>query len=125
MNPAAPALASSAPALALATPAGASCTARLGRSRYGTLLPHIEVRLPRGSHFRLMKAALHQLAAAVESATPRSERWLVQVEPVSDALGHVSLELVDGTEAEAQRGLALLRAVLSATTSAAPAAPAS
>lgn len=100
-------------------------TARRGRSRYSTLLPHIEVRLPRSSHFRRMKATLHQFAA-LKAASPRSERWLVQVEPVSDALGHVSLKLVDGTEAEAQSALALLRAILSATPApATPAAPAS
>lgn len=82
----------------------------LGTSRYGNLEPHIEARSRRNTHFRQLHAALHLLAAAVEMATPRSERWRVQTEG-HDTTGRVFLELGDATEVEAQRGLAVLAVV--------------
>lgn len=89
----------------------ASFRALLRSSRYGTPMPTLEVRLPRGAHFRQLHITLHLLAAAVEQATPARERWLVQLEG-HDSLGFVYLELLDGSDTEAQRGLALLRSVL-------------
>ena len=86
-------------------------TARLGRSQYGTARPQIEVRVPKGTYFRKLKAALHALAAEVERATPSQEKWVVEIDAFSDDRGQVSLELVNGDAAEEQRGLALLRQV--------------
>lgn len=88
----------------------ATLSVRICTSRYGHLEPQIEVRLPRNAHHRQLHAALHLLAAAVEMATPRSERWCVQTEG-HDTTGRVFLELCDATEAEAKRGLAVLAAV--------------
>ena len=96
--------------LALRPFASAALCVRMGTSRYGHLEPQIEVRFPRTTHYRQLGAALHLLAAAVEMATTRSERWCVQTEG-HDTAGRVFLELGDATEAEAQRGLAVLAAV--------------
>lgn len=101
----------------------ASCKARLGASRCGTPQPTLEVRLPRGAHFRQLHTVLHLLAAAVEQATPARERWLVQLEG-HDTLGYVYLELIDGSDAEARRGLALLQTLVSSLAPAAPSPPA-
>lgn len=90
--------------------AAATLSVRLGTSRYGNLEPQIEIRFPRNTHFRQLHAALHLLAAAVEMATPRRERWCVQTEG-HDTTGRVFLELGDATEAEVKRGLAVLTAV--------------
>jgi|GEM_PF-710280 len=90
--------------------ASATLSVLLGTSRYGNPEPQIEVRFPRNTHHRQLGAALHLLAAAVELATPRTERWCVQTEG-HDIVGRVFLELCDATEAEAQRGLAVLTAV--------------
>ena len=81
-------------------------------SRYGsTPEPQIEVRMPKGTHFRRLHAALHRLAAEVELATPAREAWVVQTDPTSDERGRVYLELANGDEAEAARALALLRTI--------------
>jgi hypothetical protein len=88
----------------------ATLSVRMGTSRYGNPEPQIEVRFPRTTHHRQLHAALHLLAAAIEMATPRSERWCAQTEG-HDTSGRVFLELGDATEAEAQRGLAVLTAV--------------
>jgi hypothetical protein len=56
-------------------------TVSQGESRYGTAEPQIEIRLPKGTSHRLVSAALHQLAADVELATPERERWIVQTTP--------------------------------------------
>lgn len=93
--------------------ANATLTAGQGQSRWGsTPEPEIEVRYPRGTHFRRLHVALHLIAAEVELATPAGERWCVQTEGTSDERGRVFLELSDGTPAEANRGLDLLRKVL-------------
>jgi Ser-tRNA(Ala) deacylase AlaX len=96
--------------LALRPLTAATLSVRLGASRFGNPEPQIEVRFPRQTHHRQLGTALHLLAAAVEMATPRSERWCVQTEG-HDTTGRVFLELCDATEAEAQRGLAVLVAV--------------
>lgn len=93
--------------------ANATLTAGQVQSRWGnTPEPEIEVRYPRGTSFRRLHAALHLVAAEVETATPAGERWCVQTEGTSDERGRVYLELADGTQAEAKRGLELLRKVL-------------
>ncbi len=80
-------------------------------SRYGTPEPQIEVRLPKGTSFRRLHAALHRLAAEIELATPVRESWVVQTDATSDERGRVYLELANGDEAEAARGVALLRTI--------------
>jgi len=77
-------------------------------SRYGTPEPQIEVRMPKGTSFRRLHAALHRLAAEIELATPARESWVVQTDATSDERGRVYLELANGDEAEAARGVALL-----------------
>lgn len=57
-------------------------------------------------------AALHELAAKVELATPERERWIVQTESFYDARGRVYLELSDATPTEADRALALLKTLV-------------
>jgi len=88
-----------------------SATIKVGQvaSRYGTPEPQIEVRTPKGTHFRKLRAALHMLAAEVELATPAGESWVVQTHATSDERGRIYLELADGNEQEAARGLELLR----------------
>ncbi len=78
-------------------------------SRFGTPEPQIEVRMPKGAHHRKVRAALYMLAAETELATPAGESWVVQTDATSDERGRVYLELADGNEQEAARGLALLR----------------
>ena len=89
--------------------AQATKTVSQGESRYGSPEPQIELRFPKGTHFRALKAALHKLAADVELATPANERWIVQAEDFYDARGRVYLELDGATPAEAARGMALLK----------------
>ena len=89
-------------------------TINIGKTEFGTPSPRIEVRLPRGTAWRHAKAALHQLAAAVELGTSAHEQWSVQIVESSDFHrpgGRVQLELADGTETEATRGMALLEQI--------------
>jgi hypothetical protein len=87
-------------------------TVSQGESRYGTPEPQIALRFPKGTHHRVVKAALHKLAAEIELATPASERWCVNIEDYNES-GRVYLELADATPAEAARGTALLEKVAS------------
>jgi len=86
----------------------ATKTVSQGESRYGTPEPQIALRFPKGTSYRVVKAALHKLAAEIELATPASERWCVNTEDESES-GRVYLELADATPAEAARGMALLK----------------
>jgi hypothetical protein len=61
----------------------------------------------KGTSYRVVKAALHKLAAEIELATPAGERWCVNTEDFNES-GRVYLELADATPAEAARGMALL-----------------
>lgn len=85
----------------------ATKTVSQGESRYGNPEPQIALRFPKGTHFLVVKAALHKLAAEIELATPASESWIVQAEDYNES-GRVYLELADATPAEAERGMALL-----------------
>ena len=78
-------------------------------NQYGIPEPQIEIRLANGAHHRLVSAMLHKLAADVEMATPVRENWIVQTESLHDGRGRVYLELADGTDAEAEHGMAMLR----------------
>ncbi len=89
----------------------ATKTVSQGESRYGTPEPQIALRFPKGTSYRVVKAALHKLAANVELATPASERWCVNTEDFNES-GRVYLELADATPAEAARGMALLETAL-------------
>ncbi len=90
-----------------------ACTisTEIGESRYATRQPQLALRAPKGTHYRQVKAALLALAAEAELATPTSERWIPQVDHAGDEFGYVYLELAEGDEAEAKRGLALLRRI--------------
>ena len=57
-------------------------------------------------------SALLTLAADAELATPASERWLVQIDDAWNELGYVYIELSGGSDAGAQRGLALLKRIV-------------
>jgi hypothetical protein len=81
-------------------------------SRYGNAEPQIALRYPKGTHHRVVKAALLKLAADLELATPANESWLVNIEEYCDASGRVDLELVNATPAEATRGMALLKTLM-------------
>lgn len=93
------------------TTKGATITASMVASRYGNPEPQLEVRMPKGTSFRRLHAALHLLAAEVELATPAGEAWIIQTDATSDERGRLYLELADATEEEAKRGLALLRRI--------------
>ncbi len=87
-------------------------TLTLATARYGTLAPQIELTTPKGTHYRALSAAAHRLAADIETQTPRSERWNVNIELSSDNRAYVSLELMTGSAEEAERGMALLRTLV-------------
>jgi hypothetical protein len=89
----------------------ATKTVSQGESRYGTPEPQIALRFPKGTSYRVVKAALHKLAAEIELATPASERWCVNTEDFNES-GRVYLELADAMPAEAARGIAVLRKLL-------------
>lgn len=82
-------------------------TVSQSESRYGTPEPQIALRFPKGTSYRVVKAALHRLAADVELATPAGERWCVNTEDFNES-GRVYLELADATPAEAERAMGLL-----------------
>ena len=94
---------------AMTLPARITMTVSLTSSHYGCHRPQIEIRLPKGTHHRPLAAALHLVAARVELATPTGEGWVVQTEAFCDGRGIVYLELVKADDAEAARGVALLR----------------
>ncbi|MCB9728214.1 MAG: hypothetical protein H6744_09770 [Deltaproteobacteria bacterium] len=73
----------------------------------GSHEPQIALRFPKGTSYRVVKAALHKLTAEIELATPARERWCVNTEDCNEC-GRVYLELADGTPAEAERGMAML-----------------
>jgi hypothetical protein len=91
---------------------GATLTARLGESQYGTPEPCIEVRFLDQVRYRVRSAALHALAAEIEAATAATDHWCVELADGNYESGRVWLELADGTGEEAERGMALLRRVL-------------
>lgn len=86
-------------------------TVSQGESRYGTPQPQVALRFPSGTSFRVVKAALHKLAADVELATPASEGWCVNIEDSNES-GRVYLELADATPSETARGMALLKTLV-------------
>jgi hypothetical protein len=89
----------------------ATTTVSQAESRYGSPEPQIALRFPKGTHYRVVKAALHKLAAEVELATPAPESWCVQVDDYNES-GRVYLELAEATPAEAARGMAMLQKLM-------------
>lgn len=77
-------------------------TVSQGESRYGTPEPQIALRFPKGTSYRVVKAALHKLAAEIELAT-RERALCVNTEDYNES-GRVYLGLADATPAEAERG---------------------
>lgn len=65
------------------------------------------LRFLKGTSHRVVKAALHKLAAEIELATPASESWCVNTEDYNES-GRVCLELADATPVEVARGMSLL-----------------
>ena len=81
--------------------------ARPFRQRLSPCRAQIALRFPKGTSYRVVKAAFHKLAADVELATPANERWCVNTEEFNES-GRVYLELAEATPAEAARGTAML-----------------
>jgi hypothetical protein len=89
----------------------ATTTVSQGESRYGSPEPQIALRFPKGTSYRVVKAALHKLAAEIELATPANESWCVNTEDYNES-GRAYLELADATPAEVDRGMALLKTLV-------------
>ncbi|WP_226993978.1 hypothetical protein [Myxococcus hansupus] len=85
-------------------------------ARYGIPQPYIEVRFPRDTHQRTLRAALHRLYADVEMATPEGALWNVHIEFLPDILmysgGRAYLELGEGTPEENERATAMLKSLV-------------
>jgi hypothetical protein len=64
-----------------------------------------------GTSYRVLNAALYELAAEIELATPAREGWLVQTERLGPTRGRVYLELGSATPAETERGMEMLKAL--------------
>ena len=91
-------------------------------NEYGLPEPSIRIELSPETHWRFVKAGMHLVAARVELLSV-AERWCVQTRTNDsyDYMGRVYLELADGTPAECERGLAVLRAVVAQDFAALPA----
>jgi hypothetical protein len=84
----------------------------LATGEYGTPTPTIRVLGERGEHPRAISAELHMLAAAAELATMKTpDTWNVELYHDHDTVGSIRLELIEGDNAEAERGMALLTRV--------------
>lgn len=86
----------------------------LGVTNYTASEPQLELIAPPGTSHRMVRAVLHQIAAAAEIETLRrgSDGWIVRVEHGrTSENGFVVLELIDGDPHEAGRALAVLHAV--------------
>jgi hypothetical protein len=82
-----------------------------GKVRHGSPVPQIDVRFPKGTHYRAVKATCYKIAAEIEMATPAGEKWSVQIDAYNET-GRVYLELDGSTPAEAERGMTLLAKIL-------------
>ncbi|MEZ4376231.1 MAG: hypothetical protein R3B07_35835 [Polyangiaceae bacterium] len=74
--------------------------------------PTLEVRLPKGTPARTVRATLYRILAEVEAATPESESWTVHLEWLPGwprvAGGTVVIRLDDGSPEEGARAHAVL-----------------
>jgi hypothetical protein len=89
----------------------ATLRAELATSAYGTPAPTLRIALPNGTHYRLIKAVLHHVAATIELSVPSDERWCVEIDRMGENSGTVAIELMHGTPAESERAMALLQRV--------------
>ncbi|RJS13003.1 hypothetical protein DRW03_36305 [Corallococcus sp. H22C18031201] len=91
---------------------GARMNLTLAKNRYGTSQPQLDILLPPGATHRQLSAFLHALSASLELNTPASERWLIRQDCCAGPdRGCIYLELAEGDEAEALRGMMLLDTV--------------
>lgn len=81
----------------------------LSTSRHGIRQPEIQLGFGAKTHWRIEHAALFEIAAKVERATPENERWVVGV---NQECNTVYLELGEGDEAEAARGMAVIERIV-------------
>jgi hypothetical protein len=95
-------------------PVAVSQRATLSESRYGTARPVIELESAPGTHWRVIHAAAHVIAARVQMSTPIEEGWNVGIESRGDRWAEVYIELADGKREEAERAMALLREIAEA-----------
>lgn len=91
---------------------GLRVSVELATSEYGTPRPTIRMRAPERSPHRRLAAALHLVVALAELEALPHERWGAYAELGADDSGRVYLELFDGSDAEASRGMEVLRAVI-------------
>ena len=91
-------------ALATNVKSTAKITVKLETSDYGNPQPTLRIALAKGTHYRVLRAALLRAASEIELATHTREGWIVVVTDNS-----VHLELLHATDAEAARGMALLQ----------------
>jgi len=82
---------------------------QITKSEHGTPCPTavLTSQGPR-ENYRVLRAAMYRLAAAVEDATPTGEGWVVVVAHDSDLRARVYMELVHGNLGEERRALAVL-----------------
>jgi hypothetical protein len=84
----------------------------LTETRYGAPRPTIELETAPGTHWRVIHAAAHAVAARVQMSTPIEESWNVEIERRGDRWAEVYIELAYGQQEEADRAMALLRRVV-------------
>ncbi|MCP3104542.1 hypothetical protein LZ198_37335 [Myxococcus sp. K15C18031901] len=81
----------------------------LTQNQAGTAQPQLDILLPAGATHRQLRALLHAFSANLELNTPANERWLIHNDCcVGPNHGRIYLELAEGDEAEALRGMLLL-----------------
>jgi len=87
-------------------------TACLGTSSEGKPEPRIDFHMPAGVEYGTAMTWIEKVSGAVELATPNGERWEIYLGYFREfSSGRVLLELAEGTAAEAERAMAILRSV--------------
>lgn len=88
---------------------GVAMTVALLQSEYRTLQPTLSIRVLGSSLGSRKGRSLALMAMAIaELGTPSNERWIVQSTLRNNGAWWVYLELIDGTEAEAEVGMTTL-----------------
>ncbi len=93
-------------------PQNMSIRVKVSESDHGGLTPEIDVSIPSTWPKRRLKAMLYSLAMDAEVLTPLAETWVTEIEVGADGRGRVYLELVQGDQAEVERGRTLLLQVV-------------
>jgi hypothetical protein len=91
----------------------ATITTTQAASPFGSREPRVEVRMRKDATHRELQAVLHLIAAEIAMTTPATEKWSIRIEQVADDRGRVCIALLDGTQAEADRAMEVLRRVVS------------